>query len=92
LIDTKLRSATDQLTFAQSQLDAAIAAGRRGESSVDALDSASRNLTAARATMDEISRDIEATAEPAANMRDCPSCKNKIRLEATLCGYCWKKL
>ncbi len=29
---------------------------------------------------------------PAARMRGCPHCGNEGMREATLCGFCWKKL
>lgn len=91
-VDTKLRAANEQLTLAQSQLDAAIAAGRGGDSSVSALDGVSGNLKAARSSIDEISRQIAADTEAAPQMRACPACGKSIRAAATLCGHCWKKL
>lgn len=91
-VETKLRAVNAQLTLAQAQIDTAIEAGQRGEPGADALDGAAWNLKAAQFSIGEISRQIEADTEAAPNLRPCPACGRTIRLEATLCGYCWKKV
>jgi hypothetical protein len=91
-VETKLRAANEQLILAQTQIEAAIEAGQKGEPSAAALDGASGSLKAAQLSIGEISRQIEADTEASPNLRACPACGRSIRLEATLCGYCWKKV
>jgi hypothetical protein len=90
-VELKLRAASDQLRLAQAGLDAAINADRAGEPNLDAMEGVSGKLSAARLSMDEIGRHLEADVEAAPLMRDCPACGKAIRAQATLCGYCWKK-
>jgi hypothetical protein len=91
-VETQLKAVNEQLTLAQTQIDAAMEAGLRGEPGTAALDGASGNLKAAKLSIGELSRQMEADTEPPPNLRACPACGRSIRLEATLCGYCWKKV
>jgi hypothetical protein len=91
-VSPKLRAATELLTHAQTQLDAAIEADRAGQPSAGALDGISGDLKAVRLSLDEISRQIMADTEALPEMRDCPACGRSTRLDATRCGYCWKNL
>jgi hypothetical protein len=85
----KVQAAGEQIRLAQDQIDLAIQSGEAGSSSIGAMGSASENLKDARSCLDEMGRHIEIEVEPP--MRACSACGRSIRVQATLCGYCWHK-
>jgi hypothetical protein len=88
-VEARVLAANERLGLAQEQLELAIQACNAGKSSVDVLNGASNKMREARTCIDEVRAHIEATAEVAPPMRDCPACKKSVRAQATLCGYCW---
>ena len=91
----KLTATNEQLTVAETQLDAGmrqLAAGSGADASalskvfgvaVDKLRDARKSIGA----LDELLQ-----VEPVEAARDCPVCKKSVRAAATLCGFCWVKL
>ena len=73
------------------QIDVAGEACRTGASCAAALDPCAQGLGEARSEVDALLVAIEPTEDASPAVRACPVCGNSIRVQATLCGFCWTK-
>ncbi|WP_437932385.1 hypothetical protein WMF37_25040 [Sorangium sp. So ce291] len=92
MVEKKVLAASERLSVAQEQLDAAIQAHDANRPDIEAMKEVSERLREARLFIDKIQQHIEATAEVVPSMRGCPACGKSIRAQATLCGHCWAKV
>src|SRR4051812_41661397 len=95
MLKSKLTATNDQLSLAETQLDAGMrqlaAAGPRDPSALSkGLEGAFGKLRDARKSIGAL--DELLAGEPVEPTRACPTCKKIVRAAATLCGYCWVKL
>lgn len=77
---TKLAAATQQL--ADAGREAAGDVGRASGAALEQLDRAARSI-------EELIQFVR--SQPPLS-RACPTCANRVMVEATLCGSCWTKL
>lgn len=92
IIKAKALEANERIRLAQEQIDVAGEACRTGASCAAALDLCARRIGEARREVDALLVEIEPTGDASPAMRACPACGNSIRMQATLCGFCWTKL
>ncbi|WP_437963845.1 hypothetical protein WMF04_29465 [Sorangium sp. So ce260] len=91
-IEKNALAANERLTAAQRQLDAEIRTYDGSGPDLEAMNEISERLREARLCIDQIQQHIEASAEVVPPRRDCPACGKSIRVQATLCGYCWTRV
>ncbi|KYF62999.1 hypothetical protein [Sorangium cellulosum] len=92
LVEKKVLAASERLSVAQEQLDAAMQGPGGSRPDVEAMKEVSERLREARACIEQLQQHIESTAEAVPSMRHCPACGASIRAKATLCGHCWTKV